>query len=129
MPIRSRIDQNLPSAYTAEAAVANPSTSPGVDNRDGDAVTHFLLVKTGAAGAVATIWDSDDNATFAPVADPSFIQARLTTDTDLSTAGVKMLAYVGPKRYSAVRFSGGTPTVSTFGLVTYLHQTTKIQSL
>lgn len=114
MPNRSLVDTTLPSAYAFEATISAPATLAGVDNQGADAVTHFILVKTGAASAVATLFDSDDNTTFVAVADASYVVAQSTTDLDLSVAGVKQLAYVGPKRYSAVRITGGNPVASSF---------------
>lgn len=116
MSNRSSVDRTLPSAYAFEVTISAPQTLAGIDNQGADAVTHFILVKTGAASAVATLFDSDDNSTFAAVADASFVVPQSSADLDLSVAGVKQLAYVGPKRYSAVRITGGNPVVSTFGI-------------
>lgn len=122
MPNRSVVDIMLMSAYVAEATIANPTTLTGVDNQGADAVTHIVAVKTGAASAVATLYDSDDNVTYTAV-DPLYIKTQATSDLDLSTAGVKLIGYVGPKRYSAVRVSGGTPVGSTFAIRSLLSRT------
>jgi len=122
MPNRSVVDIMAMSAYVAEATIANPTTLTGVDNQGADAVTHLVCVKTGAASAVATLYDSDDNSTFA-AADAAYIKTQAASDLDLSTSGVKMIAYVGPKRYSAVRVSGGTPVASTFAVRSLLSRT------
>ena len=123
------VDQTLVSSYTAEATLAAPVTLAGAGNSGADAITHFLLVKTGAVGAVATLFDSDDGSTYAAVADASYIVPASATDLDLSSAGVKQIAYVGPKPFSAVRVTGGNPVLSTFALRRLPSRTLKVTSL
>lgn len=125
MPNRSLVDQTLPSSYTAEATLSAPVTLAGASNAGADAIIHFVCVKTGAAGAVATLFDSDDGVTYAAVADPSFIVPQNSSDLDLSTAGVKTIGYVGPKPFSAVRVTGGNPVLSTFAVRQLLSRTVK----
>jgi hypothetical protein len=119
MPNRSTLDSLLQSTYIPEAAVTNPQTVvPGFDNLGCDAVTYLIAVKTGAA-ALATIWESDDNITFTVPADPNVVIAPSGPGGTVSLAvanTILMLAYVGNKRYTAVRTSGGTPTISVIAI-------------
>lgn len=120
MPERSLLDRMLQSAYNPETVQTNPQTfTPGFDNLGCDAVTYIIGVKTGAASSVATIWESDDNVTFTVPADPLQVIAPSGPGgtVSLATTGtVQLLSYVGSKRYTALRISGGTPSISAIAI-------------
>jgi hypothetical protein len=131
MPNRSTLDQFLP-AYIVQAALANPqNVTPGFDTQGCDAVTFFINVTVAGAGAVATIYESTDNATFTPVADPALVVSPTGPGNTVSLAatGVQMLSYVGNKRYCCVRNSGGTPTVSVLAVGEYQNITDRAKTI